>query len=375
MLIALVIGALLIAALLFRRDNRKANILLAGILAASLLYQYSQVVRVGKIDPRYPYLWGLGFIASVMIPALVYLYVLVLTTPGFRWKKSLWLHFAPSGLALAIAISAWVSLARVEGDPSPELRAWFRYFCTVLDVLVSGFYFYASYRQIRHYQSQLESFFSHLRKVRLLWLKILLLMVVLPWLVQVVDVLGGPFTRLETVTVPLITLIFLLMGFFGLRQSVLFLKDEDWPLPQPVSVLKKEIVAPPETRITFSEEKLEEWRRKLEKYMAEQKPYLDPELRLVHLSEAIGLKPYQVSEILNRGIRSNFYDYINRFRIEEAKRRLRDPAFAHMNILGIANDSGFNSKSVFNETFRKFTGATPSNFREMTESTASSGSA
>ena len=117
------------------------------------------------------------------------------------------------------------------------------------------------------------------------------------------------------------------------------------------------------TPIYFSEEKLEEWRQKLDHFMAEKKPFLEPELRLGHLAAAIGLKSYQVSEILNRGIRSNFYDYINRHRIEEAKRRLRDPAFAHMNILGIATDSGFNSKSVFNETFRKFTGSTPSAFR------------
>ena len=115
--------------------------------------------------------------------------------------------------------------------------------------------------------------------------------------------------------------------------------------------------------IFFSHPELAEWTVKLCKFVEEKRPYLQTGLRLEDLARALGLKPYQVSEILNLGVGSTFYDYINRFRIEEAKRRLRDSAFAHMNILGIANDSGFNSKSVFNKAFREHTGMTPSEFR------------
>ncbi len=97
--------------------------------------------------------------------------------------------------------------------------------------------------------------------------------------------------------------------------------------------------------------------------MEEQKPYLELEYRLVDLAHDLGLKPYQVSEILNRGIGVTFFDFINAYRIEEAKRRLKDPASGILKILTIAMDSDFNSKSSFNDTFRKFTAMTPSQYR------------
>ena len=115
--------------------------------------------------------------------------------------------------------------------------------------------------------------------------------------------------------------------------------------------------------IFFSDPELADWTVKLRKLLEEKRPYLQAGLRLEDLARELGLKPYQVSEILNLGVGSTFYDHINGLRIEEAKRRLRDPNCAHMNILGIATDSGFNSKSVFNKTFREHTGMTPSKFR------------
>jgi AraC-like DNA-binding protein len=77
-----------------------------------------------------------------------------------------------------------------------------------------------------------------------------------------------------------------------------------------------------------------------------------------------------LSQTINEQLRQSFSEFLNSYRIEEAKRRLRDPAFKHLSILGIAEDVGFNSKSSFNAVFKKHTNLTPSEFRNQYDVTA-----
>ena len=103
---------------------------------------------------------------------------------------------------------------------------------------------------------------------------------------------------------------------------------------------------------------------KLKTHMEKEQPFLNPELCLDDLASDLNLKPYQVSEVLNRGMGTTFYEYINQFRIAEVKKMLTDPKKSKLSMLNIAHECGFNSKSVFNETFRKIMGMTPSDFRK-----------
>jgi AraC-like DNA-binding protein len=64
-------------------------------------------------------------------------------------------------------------------------------------------------------------------------------------------------------------------------------------------------------------------------------------------------------------LNKTFYDLVNGYRVEEAKRLLLDPKSKNNKILAIAFDSGFNSKTTFNTVFKKFTGFTPSDFKEQ----------
>ncbi|TAL47100.1 MAG: AraC family transcriptional regulator, partial [Chitinophagaceae bacterium] len=73
---------------------------------------------------------------------------------------------------------------------------------------------------------------------------------------------------------------------------------------------------------------------------------------------------YQVSLALNEGIKKNFYDVINGYRVEEAKRLLLDSKSKNFTILSVGFEAGFNSKTTFNTVFKKFTGVTPTEFRE-----------
>lgn len=98
--------------------------------------------------------------------------------------------------------------------------------------------------------------------------------------------------------------------------------------------------------------------------MEKEKIYLEPDLTLKKLSERLHVHYNHLSQIINEHLETSFNDYINKYRIEEARKKLTDPKEARKNILEIAYDTGFYSKSVFNTAFKKFTGLTPTEYRK-----------
>ncbi len=105
-------------------------------------------------------------------------------------------------------------------------------------------------------------------------------------------------------------------------------------------------------------------RQKLEHCIHTEKPYLNSELTMPLLAEQLKVSVHHLSQVINEQYGLNFSDFINQFRVEEMKARLRDARFHHFKIEQIAFDTGFNSKSTFQAAFKKFTGQTPSAYRK-----------
>ncbi len=108
-----------------------------------------------------------------------------------------------------------------------------------------------------------------------------------------------------------------------------------------------------------AEADLPHYRQRLEGLMTTEKPYLRPDLTLRDLAQQLDLPPNQLSQVLNRGLDQNFSAYVNAYRLEAFKAKVADPANRHLTLLGLAYDSGFNSKTVFNTFFKKKMGQTP----------------
>lgn len=100
----------------------------------------------------------------------------------------------------------------------------------------------------------------------------------------------------------------------------------------------------------------------LDKEMREQKWYCQPRLTLNQLSDLCGISTRDISRSINLVAGVSFNDYINLHRIEQIKRRIHDE---NINFTDLAFDSGFSSKATFNQSFKKATGMTPSDFRSM----------
>mgnify|MGYP003671869991 FL=1 len=113
------------------------------------------------------------------------------------------------------------------------------------------------------------------------------------------------------------------------------------------------------TKPLLLEEEQKELQTKLTAYFNEEKPYLDASLSLNTISEILEISTNKVSFLINEVIGMNFNQYVNSYRLNHFKTIALDPKNSHLTILGLAYDSGFNSKSVFNTYFKKTEGITP----------------
>lgn len=102
--------------------------------------------------------------------------------------------------------------------------------------------------------------------------------------------------------------------------------------------------------------------RRVISLMETEKLYLDPEFKISEIANRLSTSTNIISQVLNQETNKNFYEFVNEYRIAEAMKRLSDPKFSHITILGVAMDSGFSNKNTFNRLFKKHTGLTPTQF-------------
>ncbi|MFW6257319.1 MAG: helix-turn-helix domain-containing protein [Prolixibacteraceae bacterium] len=166
-----------------------------------------------------------------------------------------------------------------------------------------------------------------------------------------------------------------------LKSSVLLLSYTD-PLADSLKndprydIYKKKLYRHPEEMVSQAPEKptlldaetADNYTEKLTRFITEEEPFLIPNLSLRSLAEQLEIHPNKLSWLLNERMGKNFNEFINYYRIEYFKKLALDPANNHISLLGLAYESGFNSKTVFNTYFKKETGKTPKEFLKENDS-------
>ena len=99
-------------------------------------------------------------------------------------------------------------------------------------------------------------------------------------------------------------------------------------------------------------------------YMNTEKPYLDNSFSIQKMAEDLQIQKFYITQVLNEHLNKNFYTFVNDFRIEDVKSMIKDDDNNKYTLLSLAFDVGFNSKTSFNTTFKKYTGKTPSQYRK-----------
>lgn len=152
-----------------------------------------------------------------------------------------------------------------------------------------------------------------------------------------------------------------MIAYFAIKQGEIYPKNID--VNQIVHA--QEIEKEQDKNTLMDQADLNLYKEQLSALMIQQNPYLDSDLNLVKLAEKLGVSTHQLSYVINKGFNENFFQFINAYRVEKAKELLNNPKYDAYTILAIGYESGFNSKTTFNTTFKKITKITPTQYRNM----------
>ncbi len=361
------LGILLIV---MRSPNHRANRVL-GILffCFSMSITHFFLLRTGLYDAL-PSLVHVSFPFLFLFGPLHYLYVRILTDRKAVIQRKEWLHGIPFIVACSVNIPFLVQnreqqLAYIRTIQDP---VWIHMGLIVggLQILHIAIYIGMVLNTLARYDEQIKNTTSSIEKINLRWLRTgtigFISVFAFIFLLLVLQAFGIPTMALYSVSVPIIvSIIIYLLGYLGLRQPEIF---------SPAEILSGaevfEMAGGGEKkyeRSSLTPERSEEYAGRIRTYMTTDHPHLDAELTLSGLAEQLGIPAHHLSQIINSRFNSTFFDFVNTYRVEEAKRLLLDRSKAHYTIFALAQDAGFNSKTAFNTAFKRLTGRTPSAFR------------
>jgi AraC-like DNA-binding protein len=299
--------------------------------------------------------WG-EFSRFAMAPAL-YLAVLHYASPDKKIKPGELWHFVPFAffvICMYPALWGFRPLLLGRGWLPPlaaRILEFVMFFMVKAQLLV---YWLLSWFALRRHRRNIQLINSSLNAVSLNWLRQLLVGIGLLILLFLVSVM-----RVQISIAPALYLLgSLFICYFLLAQK------EVYPFEEPELEEIEELITIPQkaAKKRLDETQLAEMKAKLVGLMDEQKIYLDSELDLPGLSTEMQISIHDLSFVLNEGFGANFFNFINAYRIDEARQLMISGKYKHLNILGIAYSAGFNSKSTFNTAFKKKTGISPSQF-------------
>jgi AraC-like DNA-binding protein len=102
----------------------------------------------------------------------------------------------------------------------------------------------------------------------------------------------------------------------------------------------------------------------LKKFMLEKEPFLEPLLTIQELADRVKMPVRDLSVLINHHINQHFFDFVNEYRVQKAMTFLKDPKKKELKVSEILYEVGFNSKSSFHTSFKKYTNLTPTEFRK-----------
>lgn len=114
----------------------------------------------------------------------------------------------------------------------------------------------------------------------------------------------------------------------------------------------------------LTEEEVERCVAALQRAMAVERLYLQPDISIQSVAEHTGVSPKTLSAVLNQRVGKGFNEYVNGWRVEAVKEMMTDPGNAHLTITGMAFECGFNSQPTFQRAFKAATGQTPREFMQ-----------
>ena len=392
-LVVFLLGFFCLFLLRLRNGNRLSHRLLAAFLGSlALSYMDGVFLSFGfRFHYSFPYMVYITMSFDYLVGPLLYLYVLSRTRTDFRlgWRHAVHgvvflLHF------LFIFFRYHVkSLEEKRSILSSHQVISYQeiYNLVVLSYVHYFFYMVLVIVTLVRYQRNIKQILSDIHRANLRWLLVICSGLLLGGLLRLtnnllwLEVPESNILRVVDFKLFAISAVFIFactVVYKSLQQPevlrLLNMLPEPSPIPlrfdgggtssttmTPASVPEIKPVAQGARRL--APERRAELKQMLLEYMKAEQPFLNPDLTLYDLAGELGISAHHLSEVINNECGSNFYDFINGYRLHMCMERLRDSRNQKY-ISQIMYECGFNSKSVFNTLFKRATRMTPSQFRK-----------
>lgn len=355
-----IIVALLCILLLLSKKKKRASdyylIIWLIICSLNLGYYLFSFVILDKLQL-------LGFTLPVLSTGMLYLYVISVTfnidfTRKLVLKHSLFYIFYT---IIFYCISVFYANVKFQNSIPYFQTGDHKILLSILTfpmAVIPVMYIILCFLALKKYKKLLPEYYSALEKISLNWLQYILASLIVLFIIVLAiitfrnEVFNFTSVKIFELVAAIQSLYLLFIVFFSLRQSIIY---------NPVVFDEKVKI---KEKTEAQKDSLSETSQQLLAFMQENKPYLDEELSLQKLSLLMQISTHQLSQAINQNLNTNFYKFVNSYRIEEVKSKLKNPDFLKYSILGIAFECGFNSKSTFNKIFKEETGKTPSEYKK-----------
>lgn len=357
---------LLSIVLLFRKTPLKKDNLVLGILFLIMALYSIQLSMYNSALLENDYIF-LGYyipvdyiLIALMGPA-IYIYIRTLLNKPLKTRSfKVWLHTLPV-IPPLIFLAYFVSLPKMERIDllilNFEKGFWAINMLNVLFYLQMTVYLFVCYRIIRK-QLSVSTKVSHgTIQIDISWLKTLMIidLAIMCFSAPLCFYLGNE--KVSNTIAQLAMDIQLIYIFFkSVWQTGVF------PGEQIAEVKAKE------SMLKIADDVVDDYFKILMKYMEEKKPYLQEDCNIQSVSEQTNISVHHLSNIINKRFDKNFPEFINHYRVIEARKILDSQLSEKMTLEAIGYECGFGSKSSFNKAFKKITNFTPSEYRIQSKS-------
>lgn len=354
-----------------KKDKSTADIFLGFWFLFTGLHLLDYYSLSTQLFLTYPAIGGLGMNFPMLQGPFMFVYIQIVTSREGSFRLSYLLHALPFFLITAFLVSDFYLLEPLEKlayfqtkivhVSTPLLKiAW------ILNVFSGPVYVILSWLRLKKHASNIKEQFSSTEYINLNWLKYILVALGLVWVIVLFTmVLRNWFTSLSIgFTDHLIyyglTITIFFLGYFGVKQKGIF-NNISSPEQHSLNNLKPDTPQQQSYKKSgLTDDRAKELLNELLLYMDNEKPYLNNKLTLQEVANHLNISTNHLSQIINEQLHVNFFEFVNRYRLNEVKARLSSSSIQKFTILSIAFECGFNSKSGFNAYFKKETGLTPS---------------
>jgi AraC-like DNA-binding protein len=362
--VAISVGFFLSLMLFFsRKGNMKANKYLSLLILFFSLLQIWDVLVQTRLLIEFPHMIMVLNPLLFVLGPFVYFYVKALTCIEWKFGGKVVVHLIPAAVLYVFSVPVYLlgEQEKIRLISGAFLNHEFIihpafYICGEIHILA---YLFFSVRNLLEHSKSIKNNFSFTERLSLTWLRNLLIIFIILWLTFAIRVFYHS-KLIWDISAYLTLLTMYIIGYFGYNQPVIFQGSMNETLSAFDKEEKKKYASS-----SLTDEEINDYLKKLRALMDNEKIFLQNDLKLGDVAEKMNLPAYYVSQVINEKLGKNFYDFINKYRVEEVKRRFADKKYDHMTILAAGFDSGFNSKTAFYSAFKNNTGVTPTEFKKF----------